>query len=226
MPNDQDAWSAVDEYVVHELVEEDADLVAARQSARHAGLPSHEVTPNQGKLLALLVEMTGARRVLEIGTLAGYSTIWLARAVGANGHVTTLESDAVHASLARKNFDRAGVAGRVNLIEGPAERSLEQLAEDGTEPFDLVFIDADKPNNPRYLALSLLLSRPGTVIVGDNVVRDGEIVDAASDDPKVQGVRTFLHDIAVNPLLDGTAIQTVGAKGWDGFSIAIVRAAE
>ena len=226
MQSGPDAWSAVDDYVVNELVEEDAELVAARQSARHAGLPSHEVTPNQGKLLAFLVEMTGARRVLEIGTLAGYSTIWLARAVGPEGHVTTLESDPAHAALARTNLARANVTARVRIVEGPAAESLRAMTADGEQPFDLIFIDADKPNNPVYLSLGLRLSRPGTVIVGDNVVRDGAVVDPASDDAGVRGVRAFLHDIAANPLLDGTAIQTVGSKGWDGFSIAIVRAAE
>ena len=217
------AWAAVDDYMASELVEEDADLVAARQSARHAGLPAHEVTPTQGKLLALFAEMVGARRVLEVGTLAGYSTIWLARAVGADGHVTTLEGEPAHAALARQNLARAGVDARVTLLEGPAADSLRALVAAGVAPFDLVFIDADKPSNPVYLDLALQLSRPGTVIIGDNVVRDGEVVDAASADPRVQGVRTFLHDIAASPVLDGTAIQTVGAKGWDGFSIAIVR---
>ncbi len=224
MQSDPQAWEAVDAYMVRELVEEDAYLVAARQSARHAGFPSHEVTPNQGKLLALLAEMVGARRVLEIGTLAGYSTIWLARAVGPEGHVTTLEVDPDHAALARRNFARAEVDRRVTLLEGPAAVSLEHLVAQQVDPYDLVFIDADKPGNPEYLRLSLQLSRPGTVIVGDNVVRDGEVVDPAAADPRVQGVRTFLHDIATSPRLDGTAIQTVGAKGWDGFSIAIVRA--
>lgn len=218
-----EAWRAVDEYVVAELVEEDADLVAARTSARHAGLPSHEVTPSQGKLLALLAEMIGARRVLEVGTLAGYSTIWLAKAIGRHGHVTTLELDPVHATLARRNLERSGVLDRVELLVGPAETSLRHLVDAAVEPFDLVFIDADKPGNPRYLELAVQLARPGAVIVGDNVVRDGEVVDADSADPRVQGVRTFLHDIAVNPRLSGTAIQTVGSKGWDGFSIAVVR---
>lgn len=217
-----DDWQAVDDYLVTELVHEDANLVAARTSSRHAGQPAIEVSPNQGKLLALLAELSGARRVLEIGTLGGYSAIWLARAVGGDGRVITLEIDPVRAGIARKNLIRAGVDDRVDVVEGPAERTLLSMIDDAVDPFDLVFIDADKPSNPRYLELVLRLVHPGSVIVGDNVVRGGAVVGSDPDDPDVAGIRAFLHDIGANPALSATALQTVGSKGWDGFSIAIV----
>lgn len=216
------AWQVVDGYLVDTLVGEDEALRAARDSARRAGLPPAEVAPNQGKFLGLIAAMIGARRVLEFGTLFGYSTIWLARAVGADGTVVTFEVDEGYAALARENLARAAVAERVDVVVGPAVESAAALVAAQTEPFDQVFIDADKPNNPRYLAAALLLTRPGSVIIADNVVRDGRAADPTSTDDRVLGVRQFLADTAAEPRLDATAIQTVGSKGWDGFSIAVV----
>ncbi|VTR77121.1 Putative O-methyltransferase/MSMEI_4947 [Cellulomonas hominis] len=218
----QQEWGEVDDYLVTTVVHEDEVLAAARAAGRAAGLPAIEVAPNQAALLALLCRMSGARRVLELGTLAGYSTLWFARAVGEEGHVTTCEIDPAHAAVARANFERAGVADRVRLVEGPAADSLQALADAGEEPFDLVFIDADKPGNPRYLEAAVALSHPGTVIVVDNVVRRGGVADAASQDPAVLGSRAVLEAIGRNPRLTATALQTVGSKGWDGFALAVV----
>lgn len=215
-------WRDVDGYLVEHLVGEDDALSSARAASRTAGLPEIEVAANQAKLLALLCRMSGARRILEFGTLGGYSTIWLARAVGADGHVTTLEIDPTHAEVARENFRRAGVADRIRLIEGPAADSARSLIAEGDEPYDLVFIDADKPNNPAYVEESLRLSRPGTVIVVDNVVRGGAVVDAGDDDPRVIGTRELFEKLRDDDRLDATALQTVGSKGWDGFALAVV----
>lgn len=212
-------WREVDDYFVDTLVPEDDALVAARRSGHLTTMPSAEVAPNQGRLLALLAQMSGARRVLEFGTLAGYSTVWLARAVGAQGHVTTFEVAEQNATVARDNLERAGVLNRVDIVVGPAAGSAQRLIDDGAEPFDFVFIDADKPSNPVYLAASLMLSRPGTVIVIDNVVRNGAVVDPDSEDERVRGVRRVLEDIAKDPRLEATALQTVGSKGWDGLTI-------
>jgi predicted O-methyltransferase YrrM len=216
-------WREVDEYFVASLVGEDDALAQARTDSHAAGLPTGEVAPNQGALLSLLARMSGARRVLEIGTLGGYSTIWLGRAVGVEGHVTSLEIDPDRAVVARRNVDRAGVGDRVDIVVGPATDSLRDLIERGTELFDLVFIDADKPNNPRYLEAALALTRPGSVIVADNVVRNGAVVDPASPDANVQGVRRFIELVRQHPRLDATALQTVGSKGWDGFALILVR---
>jgi predicted O-methyltransferase YrrM len=218
-----DGWRAVDEYFTGLLVEEDDALRAARESSVRTALPMADVAPNQGAFLALLTRMCGARRVLEFGTLAGYSTIWLARAVGPSGRVVTLEIDAPTASVARENLDRAGVSDVVEVVVGPAADSAQALVDAGTEPFDLVFIDADKPSNPAYLALSLQLTRPGSVIVCDNVVREGAVVDAGSEDARVQGVRAFAEAVAADPRLEATVLQTVGVKGWDGFALVRVR---
>lgn len=215
-------WSRVDEYLVERLVPVDHALDAALSANATAGLPPHDVAPNQGKFLHLLARMVGARRILEIGTLGGYSTIWLARALPEGGKVVTLEADPRHAEVALANLERAGVSPAVELRLGPAVASLAALRKEGVEPFDLVFIDADKPNNPAYLEGSLALSRPGTVIVGDNVVRDGALVDPDSEDDRVQGVRRFFDLIAADPRLEATALQTVGSKGWDGFALALV----
>jgi predicted O-methyltransferase YrrM len=218
-----DGWNAVDEYFTHLLVDEDDALRAARESSVRTVLPMADVAPNQGAFLALLARMCGARRVLEFGTLAGYSTIWLARAVGPSGRVVTLEVDAPTADVARENFARAGVADVVDLVVGPAAVSAGRLADAGEEPFDLVFIDADKPSNPAYLALAMRMAHPGTVIVCDNVVREGAVVDADSEDPRVQGVRAFAEAVAADPRLEATVLQTVGVKGWDGFALLRVR---
>jgi predicted O-methyltransferase YrrM len=211
-------WSAVDSFFARLLVPADGHLDAALSANRAGGLPAIDVSATQGKLLALFVRMTQAARILEIGTLGGYSTIWMARALPAGGKIVTIEFDPHHAEVARGNIARAGLAERVDLHLGAALDVLPSLAG----PFDLIFIDADKPNNPHYLAWALRLSRPGTVIIGDNVVRGGAVTDGASKDPNVRGVREFLRMMSDDPRLDGTAIQTVGEKGWDGFALAIV----
>jgi predicted O-methyltransferase YrrM len=212
-------WREVDSYFVETLIDEDSALTQARESGFLTTMPRAEVAPNQGKLLALLVQMTGATRALEFGTLAGYSTIWLARAVGEHGHVTSLELESQNAAVARANLERAGVSDRVDIIVGNAAESARRLIEAGAEPYDFVFIDADKPSNPEYLRAAVALSRPGSVIVIDNVVRNGAVIDPESTDDRVHGVRTVLSDIAADPRLEATALQTVGSKGWDGLTI-------
>lgn len=215
-------WSAVDGFFAERLAPADPVLEAVLAANASAGLPPHDVSPLQGRLLELLVRLAGARRVLEIGTLGGTSTIWMARALPAGGRIVTLEADPRHAAVARDNLVRAGIADRVELVEGPAVESLSALARAREEPFDLVFIDADKPSNPAYLAFALALTRAGSVIVADNVVRDGRVVDEDSADPRVQGVRRFIELVAGEPRLVATALQTVGVKGWDGFVLATV----
>ena len=217
-------WRAVERYFNQHLVPDDPLLDAVQAAADEAGLPPIQVAPQDGKLLHLLARIRGARRILEIGTLAGYSTIWLARALPAGGRLVTLEFDPAHAAVAAENFERAGLAETIELRVGPALESLAQLDEEGAAPFDLVFIDADKPNNPGYLEFALKLTRPGSVIVGDNVVREGAVIEPASDDPRVQGVRRFTEMLGADPRLEATALQTVGSKGWDGFALAIVEA--
>ena len=218
----QKQWSNVDNYLIEKLIPNDDILEQVLVNNQQAGLPAFDVAANQGQLLALFVRMTGAKRILEIGTLGGYSTIWMARELPTDGELLTLEADAHHASIARQNLQLAGVAERVKLIEGPALNSLERLGEH--PPFDLIFIDADKPSNPDYLRWALRYSRPGTLIIGDNVVRDGEVTNPQSDDARVQGVRTFIEMLGEDPRLTATAIQTVGVKGWDGFTLAWVNA--
>ena len=213
-------WTSVDEYIVDRLVPTDSALDCVLSANAAADLPPHDVSPNQGKLLHIFARMINARRVLEIGTLGGYSTIWVSRALPKGGRVVTLEADPAHAEVARSNIERAGLAHVVELHVGSALDSLQKLPDN--QPFDLIFIDADKPNNPAYLAWALKLSRPGTVIIGDNVVRGGAVLDPESNDPRVQGVRRFFDVIADEPRLTATALQTVGSKGWDGFAIAIV----
>ncbi len=213
------SWAEVDDYLASTLVAEDEALVRARESAAATTMPDAAVAPSQGAFLALLARIAGARRVLEFGTLAGYSTIWLARAVDEQGHVVTLELEERNAAVARQNLVRAGVADRVEIKVGAAVDTARALVEAGVEPFDLVFIDADKPSNPLYLAAALELTRPGAVIVVDNVVRDGAVVDAESGDPRVHGVRAVLDAVAANPQLEATALQTVGIKGWDGMLV-------
>lgn len=218
----QKQWSNVDNYLIEKLIPKDDILEQVLVNNQQAGLPAFDVAANQGQLLALFVRMTGAKRILEIGTLGGYSTIWMARELPTDGELLTLEADAHHASIARQNLQLAGVAERVKLIEGPALNSLERLGEH--PPFDLIFIDADKPSNPDYLRWALRYSRPGTLIIDDNVVRDGEVTNPQSDDARVQGVRTFIEMLGEDPRLTATAIQTVGVKGWDGFTLAWVNA--
>ncbi|RTM02218.1 MAG: O-methyltransferase [Hyphomicrobiales bacterium] len=215
-------WTAVDDYIVSSLFEADPVLDAVLAANRDQGLPAIDVSAAQGKLLSLLVRIRGAKKVLEVGTLGGYSTIWMARGLPADGKVVTLELDPHHARVARSNFERAGVSGKVDLRLGPALQSLAALGSENAGPFDLIFIDADKPNNPNYLDWALKLSRPGTVIVCDNVIRDGAVVKHNSGDANVEGARAAFSFIGGDKRLDGTAIQTVGAKGYDGFAIAIV----
>jgi predicted O-methyltransferase YrrM len=218
----QEQWTTVDSYIAARLVAPDAALDAALKANAAAGLPSIDVAPNQGKLLHVLALAAGARRILEIGTLGGYSTIWLARALAAGGQLVTLEVEPKHAQVAQANLDRAGLGGVVEIRVGPAGDSLAQLHRDGAAPFDLIFIDADKENIPAYLGWALKLAKVGTLIVTDNVVREGAIVDAANTDPAVQGVRTMFEMMAAEPRLASTAIQTVGSKGYDGFALAVV----
>ncbi|MFJ7592451.1 O-methyltransferase [Streptomyces sp. NPDC097617] len=216
----QQTWTAVDAYFDDLLVEEDEVLVAAAAASEAAGLPCHQVAPNQGKLLHLLARIRGARRILEIGTLGGYSTIWPARALPADGRLVTLEVDERCAEVAAANIARAGLDAVVEIRRGRAVDLLPQLADEA--PFDLVFIDADKPSNPAYLRWALELTRPGSLIIGDNVVRDGAVVEADSPDPRVQGVRRFTELISEHPRLTATALQTVGGKGYDGLVLALV----
>ena len=217
----EEQWKQVDAYMAQKLIAPDPALEAALQRNSEAGLPNHDVAVNQGKLLNLFAQMCGAKTVLEIGTLGGYSTIWLARALPEGGKVITLEYSAKHAGIAQQNIDAAGVADKVEIIVGAAAESLPHLQD--RAPFDLIFIDADKPNNPVYLEWALKLSRKGTVIIGDNVVRNGAVTDPQSADANVIGVRRFVDMMEAEPRLDATALQTVGSKGWDGFTLAIVR---
>jgi predicted O-methyltransferase YrrM len=222
--SDEQLWTDVDDYLSALLAPADTGLDAALRDSDAAGLPNIAVTAPQGKFLHLLAVTQGARRILEIGTLGGYSTIWLARALPADGRLVSLEYAPRHAEVARGNLARAGLDKIVEVRVGPALDSLARLADEGAAPFDLVFVDADKPNNPHYLEWALRLTRPGSLIIVDNVIRSGAILDADSDSPAVQGTRRFLELLAEHPRLDATAVQTVGSKGYDGFSLARVRA--
>ncbi|EJO60987.1 O-methyltransferase [Burkholderia multivorans] len=219
---DQDQWNRVDAYFSATLVPSDDVLDAALAASEAAGLPAINVAPNQGKLLQLLATIRGARRILEVGTLGGYSTIWLARALPPGGRLVTLELNPAHAAVATQNIARAGFADVVSVVVGSAKDSLARLIAGGEAPFDFIFIDADKDNNRAYLDAALKLSRPGTVIVVDNVVRRGRVADPDNRDPDVVGVREGFARIVAEPKLTTTAVQTVGQKGWDGFSISIV----
>lgn len=216
------AWDAVDNYLTDTLVGSDDVLGEVLSRNAEAGLPPHDVSPAQGKFLMLLCRMANARSVLEIGTLGGYSTIWLARGLPDDGQVVSLEANAHHASVATANVSWAGLRDRVDIVVGPALETLPSLVGSSAAPFDLVFIDADKPNNPQYLEWALRLTRPGSVIVGDNVVREGAVADGSSEDERVRGVRRFLELLRDDPRIDATALQTVGMKGWDGFSLGVV----
>jgi predicted O-methyltransferase YrrM len=218
----QDEWTAVDQYLARLLVPADPALDAALADSAAHGLPAINVSPPQGKFLHLLARIHGARNILEIGTLGGYSAIWLGRALPPGGRLITLESDPNHAAVARSNLDRAGLSGVVEIRFGPALETLPKLAAEGRGPFDLVFIDADKPSTADYFAWAIKLSRPGTVIVVDNVVRKGGVADPANTDENVVGIRRFLEALAVEKRVTATAIQTVGGKGYDGFAIALV----
>jgi predicted O-methyltransferase YrrM len=219
---DKPQWTQVDGYLVSLLAASDSELNQALADSTAAGLPEINVAPNQGKLLQLLATGLGSRRILEIGTLGGYSTIWLARALAPDGALISLELEEKHADVARKNIERAGHSSQVTVRVGPAAASLRQMISDGVAPFDFIFIDADKQGYPEYFTLCLELSRPGTMIIADNVVRNGEVSNAASTDVMVQGVRAFLDLVGKNERVEATAVQTVGSKGYDGFAVILV----
>ncbi|MGW3953335.1 O-methyltransferase [Streptomyces sp. NPDC004752] len=215
-------WDDIDFYFISHLSPDDEALQAALRDSEAAALPHVNVTANQGKFLQLLAQIQDARRILEIGTLGGYSTIWLGRALPADGRLISLEYSARHAEIATRNIARAGLEKVVEVRVGPALESLPKLADENPAPFDLVFIDADKVNNPHYVEWALRLTRTGSLIVVDNVVRGGRVLDAASEEPDVVGTRAAIELIAAHPRLSGTAIQTVGSKGYDGFALARV----
>ncbi len=221
----QERWDAVDGYIVEQLLGEDPALEATLAASAAAGLPAIALTPAQGKLLHLLARIHGASSILEVGTLGGYSSIWLARALPENGRLITLELDAGYARVAAANVEQAGLAGLVEIRVGRALDSLQALLDEDAGPFDLIFIDADKQTTPEYFELALALSRPGSVIVTDNVVRGGELADAATADPGAQGMRRF-HELLARGVgghqISATTIQTVGSKGYDGFTLALV----
>jgi predicted O-methyltransferase YrrM len=215
-------WRAVEDYIAGNLIEEDAALSQALKASAAAGLPDIAVSATQGKLLQLLAQTLGARKILEIGTLGGYSSIWLARGLVPGGRLITLEVDPAHADVARRNLDRAGVGDRVEVRLGPALETLPELVEAG--PFDLIFIDADKQSNADYFKWAVRLSRPGSLIIVDNVVRGGKVADASSSEPMVLGTRRLFAALASDQSVEATALQTVGPKGYDGFVVARVKA--
>lgn len=218
----ESTWTAVDEYFSERFAPNDSALESALADSVAAGLPAISVTPTQGKFLQLLVQLRSARRILEIGTLGAYSTIWMARALPKDGTVVTLEIDDKHAAVAHRNIERAGLRGVIEIRVAPAAESLAQMKRERVDPFDLIFIDADKASTADYYEAVMNLSRPGSVIVIDNVVRNGEVVDAGTNDPSVQGVRRAVEQIARDNRVSATAVQTVGSKGYDGFILAIV----
>jgi len=219
---DEERWTEVDHYYAGLLAPADPALEAALEASREAGLPPINVAPNQGKLLQLLARLQGARAILEIGTLGGYSTIWLARALPAGGRLVSLEVEAKHAKVARANLARAGLSDRAEVRLGPALDSLAALVAEGAGPFDLVFVDADKESIPEYFAWALKLTRVGSLVIVDNVVRGGAIADPDSRDPSIVGLRRFNEIVAAEPRVTAAAIQTVGAKGYDGLAIVLV----
>jgi predicted O-methyltransferase YrrM len=221
--HDHKTWSAVDEYFSAALLAPDPILEAALRDSEKAGLPPVQVSPLQGRLLQLLASVRGAQRILEIGTLGGYSTIFLARALPSDGRLVTLEISAVHAAVARTNLARAGFSANVEVRVGQALHSLEALEREKAAAFDVIFIDADKPNNPAYLEASMRLARRGTLIIADNVVRGGAVAHAGSNNPSVVGIRRFCEIVGKHPRLSATALQTVGVKGHDGLLLAVVQ---
>ncbi|NED98429.1 O-methyltransferase [Phytoactinopolyspora alkaliphila] len=223
--NQATQWDDVDRYVAQRLQLSDDVLESTLRASDDAGLPAINVAPNQGKMLQLFAQMQGARNILELGTLGGYSTIWLARALPPEGRLVTLEYDERNAEVARQNLARAGFAAMVDVRVGPALRTLPELADENAGPFDLVFIDANKEDTPEYFAWALRLSQVGSVIIVDNVVRAGALADESSTSPQVQGMRRFLDDLAQEERVDATVVQTVGSKGYDGFALAVVVAA-
>ena len=226
MPMTADLWTAVDRYVADLFAPDDDVLEAALEASRAAGLPSINVSPVQGRFLHLLARAISARTILEIGTLGGYSTIWLARALAPGGRVVTLEAEPKHAEVARANFARAGLTETIEIDLGAALDTLPRLVEAGRGPFDFIFIDAHKLEYADYLPWAIALSRPGTLLVADNIVRAGQVADAASEDPNVRGVRRFNERLAADPRVTATVLQTVGTKGYDGFAMAVVNQPE
>lgn len=218
----QELWTAVDNYIVHKMLPADDSLDQAVRASEEAGLPSIQVSPAQGKFLYMLAKVHRAKRILEVGTLGGYSTIWLARALPDDGRLITMEIDPKHAAVAQSNLDREGVSNKVELLTGNALDLLPDLEKRNELPFDLSFIDADKVNIPAYFESALRMSRPGSLILVDNVVRNGAVVDASSHDPSVQGVQKLNDMIAHDPRVTATVLQTVGIKGYDGLAIALV----
>jgi predicted O-methyltransferase YrrM len=218
----QEIWSAVDDYFVDQLLGADPQLEQTQARAAAAGLPPIAVSATQGKQLKLLASMIRARRVLEVGTLGGYSAIWLARGLATDGHIDTCEIDPVHARTARASIESAGYGDRITVHVGPAAETLARLAAEDVQSYDLVFIDANKESNADYVRAALSLSHPGTVVVVDNVVRQGAVADPAAEDSAVRGTRRLFDYLATEPRLDATAIQTVGHKGYDGFALAVV----
>jgi predicted O-methyltransferase YrrM len=218
----QNLWTKVEKYFGG-MIAEDAALKAALKDCAKAKLPPIGVAPNEGKLLMLMAQMIGARRILEVGTLGGYSTIWLARGLSEGGKLVTLEYEKKHAAVAQKNIERAGLADRVEVRVGDAKETMPQLVSEGAGPFDLIFVDADKQGYPVYFEWALKLSRKGTVIIADNVVRDGEVLKAKSKDASVPGVRKFNRTVTADKRVSATAIQTVGSKGYDGFAVLLVK---
>lgn len=215
-------WSAVDSYIAERLLGDDAALSATLAANAAGGLPDIDVSPAQGRMLRLFARMAGAQRILEVGTLGGYSTIELARALPADGRLVSLEIDPHHADVARANVANAGLADRVDIRTGPALDTLEAMIAAGEGPFDFVFIDADKQNNPAYVRAAIVLSRPGTTIVVDNVIREGGVLAAGSGDERIEGTRRLFEEVGAEKRLTATAVQTVGVKKWDGFLIAVV----
>ena len=222
MGKSEPLWDRVDTYLTGTFVPHEEAFAAALADSEKAGLPTIQVSPPQGRLLELLARALRARQILEIGTLGGYSTLWLARGLAPGGRIVTLEVDPKHADVARRNFERAGRSGAIELRLGAALETLPRMVEERAGPFDLVFVDADKPSLPDYFSWSLKLSRPGTLIVIDNVVREGDVVDATSADASVQGVRRMNERIAAEPRVTATTLQTVGGKGYDGLAFVLV----
>ncbi|MFS7389471.1 O-methyltransferase [Carnobacterium maltaromaticum] len=218
----EELFSAVDAYFIDKLIKKEAIFDQVLANNQKHGLPPHDVSPSQGKFLYLLSKIAKAQRILEIGTLGGYSTIWFAKALPQNGKIISLEFDQTHAKVAQENTKLAGFSDEVDIIVGPAAESLAQLVNENSLPFDLIFIDADKENNPLYLKYAQQLAKSGTIIIGDNVVRNGEVLSTESNDGRILGVRQFVDELATNQKLTSTAIETVGVKGYDGFTISIV----
>jgi caffeoyl-CoA O-methyltransferase len=220
---DQSLFEAVDQYISHLLAPSDDALLATEQSIIETGIPQISVSPNQGKFLQVLAQLCRAEKILELGTLGGYSTIWMARALPDGGKLISLEVDPSHASVARKNIDRAGLSGKVDIRVGRAIELLPELHQSGEGPFDMIFIDADKPPYAEYFEWALRLSRSGTLIVADNVIREGRVLDPGDDDERVRGVQRFNQLLALTKEVSATILQTVGAKEYDGMAVAVVK---